>query len=759
MAEFTASPIVAAGDPNVLWKAQAAGDAQYTNQLLNQGRQLDLSNANMEQVARVSAALLNEPDLAKRAELYPRYVGSLQSQGYAMHAPATLPDESTLQMLTRQGVPVADQIKYGFIQPPGLADALAKANAPLPGQPGYGGAPSASTGTTAAPSLTIPARGSGGPGASASAPTEWLPYFEEASKATGIPVDLLIAQARQESGFNPNNVGTAGEIGLFQIKPSTARAPAGMAGVDPASITGPDNVRNNIMFGAQYLKAQMGGGDPTNPAVQAAALHRYNGGGDPDYVAHVFRYRPTLAPSDPNAAVTSYTPPTAGATTASATPTAAPAGGDGAPGRTQVASTAPVALPAATTETQPPTAAAPPSTAAPTAAAPAPIVAPASTAQPAPSTGTGTQSPQFQAALEMNRRATALETQFPYSPQAKAQAASLRAQAALYMQADSVSVDPATGIQTKQLTGERLNAAAPNAHYVWNEQQGAYVDTTGVHPPVTPPSPRLTIAPGGDVLQSKPGGGIAVVKPADPGAIQTQEAAKTSGAAAGTATGKLTGELADQGRTAASAIGNIDYGMSQVAKAKAGGINTGYFAPWLSTVASVAKSLGVPTEAIGVDPNAVGNIQTAKKTLAVVSGAILQQILGPGSQVTDAKIQHFIAAQPGIETDPAALERVLNWARSQFVYEREMAAQGMQDASATGVLPTNWQAKYYHEHGFAPIYNPGTGEMQQPDGQAPSREPPRSASGPPTVSSDADYHALPSGTVFLDPNGKRRTKP
>jgi hypothetical protein len=205
--------------------------------------------------------------------------------------------------------------------------------------------------------MTIPARGTGGPGASASAPTEWLPYFEEASKETGIPVDLLIAQARQESGFNPNAKGTAAgdnEIGLFQIKPSTARAPAGMAGVDPASITGPDNVRNNILFGARYLKAQMGGGDPNNPAVQAAALHRYNGGGDPAYVQHVFGYRPTLAPSDPNAAVTAYTPPTAGATTASAAPAAAQ---PGQPVPTQVAgppmvSTAPpgsTAAPGATT--------------------------------------------------------------------------------------------------------------------------------------------------------------------------------------------------------------------------------------------------------------------------------------------------------------------------------------------------------------------------------------------------------------------------
>ena len=59
---------------------------------------------------------------------------------------------------------------------------------------------------------------------------------------------------------------------------------------------------------------------------------------------------------------------------------------------------------------------------------------------------------------------------------------------------------------------------------------------------------------------------------------------------------------------------------------------------------------------LGIDPAFVGNIQTAQKTLAVVSGAILQQVLGSGfGQITDAKIQHFIHAQPGIETDPDAV--------------------------------------------------------------------------------------------------------
>jgi hypothetical protein len=684
----------------------------------------------------------------------------LQSQGLAKYAPPTLPDEQSLQMLVNQTVPVQDQYKMGLITAPGLTDALARSNAPLPGQPGYGG----TTGTT--------------PGSVATTPSATIEpaAFNNATAVRdglikrGIDPDTataLAANALHESVANPatGRGDNGNSAGLFQWAGPRLQAYTDAYGHSPDGSPLDeqlDNVVRELKGSEAPAAAKIA--EAQGPAAKAAAVSQY-----------YLRPKDTQAEMQRRSATALQLQQQIGGGTTTAS--AAPAGGRGTPSY-QVASNAPVAPPGPTAAPGGPPAAPqftypngkvgdapdaqggvhyadgnygtpPPGPRVPVAAAapastpaqpgqPQPAAAPAATAQPAPSTGTGTQSPQFQAALEMNRRATALETQFPYSPQAKAQAASLRAQAALYMQADSVSVDPVTGIQTKQLTGERLNAAAPNAHYVWNEQQGAYVDTTGVHPPVTPPSPRMTMVPGVGAVQSKPGGGATVVVPMNPAGITEQEAAKTSGAAAGTATGKLTGELADQGRTAASAIGNIDYGMSQVAKAKTGGINTGYFAPWLSTVASVAKSLGVPTEAIGVDPNAVGNIQTAKKTLAVVSGAILQQILGPGSQVTDAKIQHFIAAQPGIETDPAALERVLNWARSQFVYEREMAAKGMEDASVTGVLPPNWQAKYYHEHGFAPIYNPGTGEMQQPDGQAPSREPPAStASAPKAVAPPA----------------------
>jgi len=241
-------------------------------------------------------------------------------------------------------------------------------------------------------------------------------------------------------------------------------------------------------------------------------------------------------------------------------------------------------------------------------------------------------------------------------------------------------------------------------------------------------------------------------------------AAKAGGAKTGTLAAESLPKLMDQGRAAQAAEGNIDYGLSQLDKAKAGGITTGYFSGALTTIQSAAKSLGFPTDKIpfiNVSPDAIGNIQTARKTLAVVSGAILQQIIGKDSPITDSKIEAFIHAQPGIETDPDAVRRVLGWARSQFTYEREMSTAAVGAAADTGMLPTGWQARYFKEHGLAPVYNPGTGEMQQPDGAAPGRTSPvtAAADAPAVVKSDADFHALPSGAVFTDPNGQQRRKP
>jgi soluble lytic murein transglycosylase-like protein len=80
----------------------------------------------------------------------------------------------------------------------------------------------------------------------------------------GVPLSLLEAVANQESGYNPNAVGTSGEIGLFQLMPATAAQLGVSNSYDPTQ---------NIQGGAKYLSqlyAQFGSWDE--------ALEAYNEG-------------------------------------------------------------------------------------------------------------------------------------------------------------------------------------------------------------------------------------------------------------------------------------------------------------------------------------------------------------------------------------------------------------------------------------------------------------------------------------------------
>jgi murein DD-endopeptidase MepM/ murein hydrolase activator NlpD len=95
-------------------------------------------------------------------------------------------------------------------------------------------------------------------------PAEYVEYFEEAAKETGLDVSLLEAVAAVESEFNPNAVSPAGALGIMQLMPYT---------VKELGISDPFDPRENILGGAKYLKTLVDRFGKTDIALAA-----YNAG-------------------------------------------------------------------------------------------------------------------------------------------------------------------------------------------------------------------------------------------------------------------------------------------------------------------------------------------------------------------------------------------------------------------------------------------------------------------------------------------------
>lgn len=90
------------------------------------------------------------------------------------------------------------------------------------------------------------------------------------AQAAGVPVGLAQAIVRVESNYNPRARGRAGEIGLMQIKPATARG-VGFAGSAQA-LYDPDT---NLRYGMRYLAGayQLAGGDVCGTVLRYNAGH------------------------------------------------------------------------------------------------------------------------------------------------------------------------------------------------------------------------------------------------------------------------------------------------------------------------------------------------------------------------------------------------------------------------------------------------------------------------------------------------------
>lgn len=87
--------------------------------------------------------------------------------------------------------------------------------------------------------------------------------------SNGVPVSLANAVIKIESNYRPNIVGSAGEIGLMQIKPATARM-MGYTG----SVKGLFDPDTNIKYGMKYLAMARGLGGGTT----CGTILKYNAG-------------------------------------------------------------------------------------------------------------------------------------------------------------------------------------------------------------------------------------------------------------------------------------------------------------------------------------------------------------------------------------------------------------------------------------------------------------------------------------------------
>lgn len=90
------------------------------------------------------------------------------------------------------------------------------------------------------------------------------------AKRYGVPTNLAHAVVSVESKFNPKARGSAGEVGLMQIKPATARM-IGYRGTTKALY----DPETNIRWGMQYLAMahQLGGGQVCNTILRYNAGH------------------------------------------------------------------------------------------------------------------------------------------------------------------------------------------------------------------------------------------------------------------------------------------------------------------------------------------------------------------------------------------------------------------------------------------------------------------------------------------------------
>lgn len=90
-------------------------------------------------------------------------------------------------------------------------------------------------------------------------PAQYAPLIQEMSSATGLPQNVIAAQANDESAFSATAKSSAGALGWLQFLPSTYDSYAAQAGVNPGTEFNPaDEAKVYNVFMSQLLKQEKG---------------------------------------------------------------------------------------------------------------------------------------------------------------------------------------------------------------------------------------------------------------------------------------------------------------------------------------------------------------------------------------------------------------------------------------------------------------------------------------------------------------------
>ncbi|HEY2616158.1 MAG TPA: hypothetical protein VGI78_02360 [Acetobacteraceae bacterium] len=683
------------------------------NQLMNplrvQAEQQQLGQNEMDVMGRAALGVLNLPDDQQPAA-YQAAVQGLQAQGFAKNAPPQYPGKATLQQFLSQSMPVAQQYQYGVVTAPGLQSQI---DTILGRNTGTGTATGTGTGTGAGDINSLPK-------------AQFLQAVAQ-RESGGDPTALNYVAKADPSAYDRG----ATASGKYQMVNSTWQQAAQWAGVDtgkyPTARSAPEAVQDQVASAlydhsgtAPWQKGSKDwvrgpGGQYTMQTVQPTAPGLYSplrggpqsqpggpGTPAPYQVASNVPVPPpgsTPAASPASAGVvdqgelpgaqvpvppaatplaTTANPPQArpqqGATTdlngprPLPTPSTAPNLRGGTPAQTpaQIANT-PMPTPAIP---QPPV-----NQIAPGAQNGAPVQQPPAQA-PAAATAnlphaadvpSGVNSPQYQKAMELQRQALALESVVDPTGRAKAIAAGLRQQAALSLQADNV-------VQTQEGQMHTLTGAMekPVPHYATTlNPQGAYVDTSGSSPPVTPPSPRLTTGPGGVVLQSKPGGGAEVVY-SPPAGLRPATADYDQQAKAYADDKERMPAISTSAQTAQSGMMRLNELANIIPQ-----LATGPTSELRARGAAWLEQLGASPETIktwtGMQSGSLAE-ELIKLSVATVGQAAKADL---GSNVGIQSLQLYQSANPGISLLPDANKRMTNMARVSAQMTQDYA-QGAQ---------------------------------------------------------------------------------